>query len=72
MFTEVKMQTIKELRVSQNLTQFELAVKSNVSIGTIIRVEAGKPANRNTFIHLCEALGISPENVIRPQKSPRK
>lgn len=58
------MTTIRELRTSQGFSQVQLSVKAGVSIGTINRIEKGRPVVPATFNAVCRALGVTPEKII--------
>jgi transcriptional regulator with XRE-family HTH domain len=56
--------TIKQLREARNLTQPELAVKANLSVTTISRIENGRVrANKGILRLICNVLGVSPEEI---------
>lgn len=57
--------TIKQWREKLNMTQFELAVKSGVSIKSISNAETGKQLlNMSNSLKIVKALGITLDNVI--------
>ena len=49
---------IKQLRLSKNLSQEQLAEKSKVSVRTIQRLEAGNEASIETLNLVAGALGV--------------
>lgn len=49
-------QSIKQMRLSKNISQEELAVRSGVNRVTISRMETGKAINLMTLIQLLRAL----------------
>lgn len=65
--------SIKQLRLSQNLSQEELAEKSGVNRVTISRMETGQAINLLTMIQLLRALDrldLLNNLVIEPEISP--
>jgi transcriptional regulator with XRE-family HTH domain len=58
------MSPLLEYREKLNLTQEELAVKANVSVRTIQRIEAGTKPKGYTLETLSKALGVSKENLL--------
>jgi len=48
---------IRDLRISQRLTQAELAERANVSIGALKHLETGSGATTTTLVKLLRALG---------------
>lgn len=58
---------IKALREQQNITQEELAYRSDISIDAIRQLERGvKLARMDTMFKLCKGLNIKPENLYNP------
>ena len=63
---------IRQLRKKAGLTQIELAEKVGVSIATLRRWEAGETSPTGTrIVELAELLGISPDEIVRDDDSPR-
>lgn len=48
---------IRTLRLQQNYSQQKLAVRSGVSVSTIIRTENGQTTTMDTFVRLLRQLG---------------
>jgi transcriptional regulator with XRE-family HTH domain len=63
MNVEVRMSTVRELREGQKLSQMELAIKAQVSIPVISRMENGHVVSRNSFERVCKELGVDPAIV---------
>jgi transcriptional regulator with XRE-family HTH domain len=61
------MSILLELREKLNLTQEELAVKANISVRTIQRIEAGTEPKGFTLEALSNALGVS-KNILSEGK----
>ena len=61
-----------EHREKQNLTQEELALKSNVSVRTIQRIEAGITPKGYTLDALSKALGICKEDLLNEKVASKK
>ena len=64
---------IKEIRLSRNMTQIQLAEEAGLSEKTIRRFEDGKGVSLDTFIRVLQALGLwthlisfLPDPTIRP------
>lgn len=64
---------LKNIRLTRNFTQAQLAQESGVAIGTIRRLEEGQSVSLNTFIRVIMALDIQqnlgtllPDPTIRP------
>ena len=64
---------LKNIRLTRNFTQAQLAKESSVAIGTIRRLEEGKSVSLNTFIRIMMALDLQhnletllPDPTIRP------
>jgi DNA-binding XRE family transcriptional regulator len=58
---------LKALRRGAFLTQAELADRAGVTVGTVIRLEQGGPANLATVRRLAEALNVDPTELTRPE-----
>jgi transcriptional regulator with XRE-family HTH domain len=59
---------IRELRRARFLTQGELAAQVGVSLQAVQGWEAGKYQPRLRHLkRLCEALGVTPEELIEPE-----
>ncbi|WP_129715154.1 helix-turn-helix domain-containing protein [Pedobacter sp. SYP-B3415] len=57
--------TLKEFRLSKQLSQQELANLSGISLRTIQRIEKGEsPGSPYVIRTLCTALGVSPEELL--------
>lgn len=52
---------VRELRLNKNMSQYELAAKSNLSRRTIIKIENGETLNVSikTLISIAHALDVS-------------
>jgi len=64
---------LKNIRLTRNFTQTQLAKESGVAVGTIRRFEEGKSVLLNTFIRILMALDLQqnletllPDPTIRP------
>lgn len=57
------MMSVKVLRTMRGWTQQELAEHALVNRITISRIECGVPVGRLTQKRVCQALGVSPEEV---------
>jgi transcriptional regulator with XRE-family HTH domain len=64
---------LKNIRLTRNFTQAQLAKESGVAIGTIKRLEEGKNVSLNTYIRIMMALHLQqnletllPDPTIRP------
>lgn len=64
---------LKNIRLTRNFTQAQLAKESGVAIGTIRRFEQGQSVSLNTFIRILIALSLQqnlesllPDPTIRP------
>lgn len=53
------MKTIKELWVSKGMTEEDVAVKADVSIRTVSRINKGDKVQTRMLRRVCTALGIS-------------
>lgn len=60
---------VKKLRLSQHLSQEQLAEKANVSVRTIQRLEAEKDVSASTLNLIANALGVSVEKLFSPKNS---
>lgn len=49
---------IRDYRIRMEMTQTELAERSGVSLGTVVRVEQGKPISTLLLISLLRTLGL--------------
>ena len=59
-------QNIAALRKKQGLTQKELAELINITRTSIANIEAGRQSiHMRTIITLCDALGCTPNNLLR-------
>ncbi len=59
------MKDIKELRKEKNMTQQQLAEKSNISLRQLVRIEKGQCfPNLETKILIYKALGVSQNDII--------
>lgn len=54
---------LRSWRADKGLTQQELADKADVTRGTILRAESGKPVNVVTLAKLARALGTTPHDL---------
>ncbi len=68
-------QQLKNIRLTRNFTQAQLARESGVAIGTIRRLEDGKTVTLNTLIRVMMALDLQqnletllPDPTIRPME----
>ena len=50
-------QRVRQLRLTQNITQKELGERAGLSFGTIRNLESGKPISLHNFVQILEALG---------------
>jgi transcriptional regulator with XRE-family HTH domain len=57
--SDIYLPHLRAWRADQGLTQRELAEKAGVSVGTVLRAEAGGPMRVNNIAKLARALGIS-------------
>jgi transcriptional regulator with XRE-family HTH domain len=60
---------LERWRKRRVLSQAELAERSGVHVATIKRIEAGHPAHPRTIRKLAEALGVSPEDLVKPAEA---
>lgn len=51
---------LRETRIDQAFSQRDLAKRSKVSLGTIVRIEGGRHAYMATARKLASALGVEP------------
>jgi len=59
--------TVRELREAHGLTQFDLAVKSGVSLSSVVNIEAGRQEPRVSLAEkIAGALGISVADIAWP------
>ncbi len=57
---------LKQFRIQANLTQEELADKANISLAFLQDIEYGRSGvSILTLISLCNALGITPNDILR-------
>ena len=49
---------IREYRMRMEMTQSELAEKSGVSMGTIVRIEQGNPVSTLLLVSIIRSLGL--------------
>jgi transcriptional regulator with XRE-family HTH domain len=49
---------IREYRMRMEMTQSELAEKSGVSMGTIVRIEQGNPVSTLLLVSILRSLGL--------------
>ncbi len=66
---------LKNIRLTRNFTQAQLAKESGVALGTIRRLEEGKNISLNTFIRILMVLDLQqnletllPDPTIRPME----
>lgn len=52
--------------ISTGLTQEEFARQLNISRSTLTNFIAGKPVYRSNFFKICKALGLNPEEILKP------
>ena len=57
------MPTLTEIRISKDLTQSMVAEMAGISAATVNRLENGRPVQKSTFISICRALDVSPQDV---------
>lgn len=59
-------QKLKRLRLTNGLTQLELADKAGVAQSTIVYIERGerKTPHPRTLVKLSKALGVSPSDLL--------
>jgi transcriptional regulator with XRE-family HTH domain len=59
-----KNDSLTKLREAKGMTQENLAHKSNVSVRTVQRAEAGSPINIETLAQLAATLGVRQEDLV--------
>lgn len=59
---------LRKIREQQNLTQEELSEKSNISVRTIQRIEAGTLPKGHTLRILAQTLGVSEKELLAEKK----
>ena len=66
---------LRDIRLSRNMTQQQIAQEAGVSLRTIGRMENGEGVSLNTFIRVLAALGIHqnletllPDHTVRPME----
>jgi transcriptional regulator with XRE-family HTH domain len=66
--------SLQALRVSRDLSQFDLAVKSTVPLNTIQRIEQGVTTDpkASTAIKLAKALGVTIGQLLGTERVTRK
>ena len=65
------MPTIRELRESKKMTREQLAVRAQVSMFTISRLETGRNIPRyNTLEAIAKVLGVKPSEIQFPEVRP--
>ncbi len=64
---------LNEIRLSQNLSQEQLAERAGVSRSTLTRLADGRPISLDSFVRVVQALGLSdhlaallPDPSVRP------
>lgn len=64
---------LEAIRLSQNISQADLAEEAGVSRSTLVRIARGKPVSLDSFVRVMQALKLSdhlaamlPEPSIRP------
>lgn len=58
---------LRRVRERQALTMRELAAQAGVALGTVYRLEHGKPAELPTVRKLAAALGVRPHELMAPE-----
>lgn len=58
------MQTLRVARMEKSLTAQVVAMRARISPNTLSRAEHGKPIRYTTFVTICAAIGVSPEEII--------
>ena len=62
---------IKQYRVSLNITQNDLAVKSGVSASTVVRIENGEDSIFSNYIKILNGLGLAQNmDILIPEAQP--
>jgi len=60
---------IKQIRIDRGITQTELAGQANVSLSTVVRLEAGSSVQMDSFIRIMRALRLLEKfNVLIPEQ----
>lgn len=59
----MSMPTLKEARIQQKKTGTDVAYAANIAYSTYLRMEQGKPVLRETFLKVCDVLGLKSEDV---------
>lgn len=62
------METLKELRINQGLSQRQLAENAGVSNTSVWKIEQGGGANPATLKKLADVLGVLPVDLIKQGK----
>lgn len=58
---------IREARINRHMSQADLAVKANISLPHISKIEKGKTSMKlESFIRIIEALQVSADSMLRP------
>ncbi|HEV8193315.1 MAG TPA: helix-turn-helix transcriptional regulator [Ktedonobacterales bacterium] len=68
--TDVKLPSLASWRTAKLLTQKQLADKSGVARGTIVRAEHGAPVSLLSATKLAQVLGVSVELLKREGERP--
>lgn len=55
--------TVREWRIERQITQWDLAALAQVSTAVLSRMENGRPVQKTSFILVCRALSLPPEEV---------
>lgn len=65
--TDQQRKTMRQLREERGLTQFDLAVKAEASLSSVVNIEAGRQEPRVSLAEkLASALGVSVADIIWP------
>ena len=60
---------LRELRLAAGLTQAQTSEKADIAARTYAEIERGNAGMRvETFVRLCEALGVTPNDVLLPAR----
>lgn len=59
-----KLDRLRDIRTAKMLSQRDLAVRSEVSQNTIVRIERGEDARFVTAQKLAKALGVDPHELV--------
>jgi transcriptional regulator with XRE-family HTH domain len=62
---EVDVDTMRELRINQGLSQRGLAEKAGVSNTSVWKIERGGGANPATLKKLADVLGVRPTDLLK-------